>query len=129
MGPLLAPWLMMGAIGQPPPDPAPEIPPEVTLEQLAAGLVAAELASEALRKLLLDRMTIGAMKRLDVPGRGHVVLVEAATTTPIDAKGCAAKIGVLAGRLRALGVKDVDDGIPMSVVSRRAGLRVNLRVA
>ena len=96
-----------------------------TLVELVEQLIMHERSVEVLRAALLARMEQETMKRVDVAG-GHVIYVEASETTPVDVKACVEKLGKLGGELRALG-RDPDDAVPLKTVTRRAGLRVNMR--
>jgi len=103
-------------------------PPEGILD-VARQLLAAEATAKRCRAHLVEQMAALGVHRLEVVGLGFITYIAGGTTTPIDARGCATKLGVLGAQLRALGANDVDDAIPMGVSERRAAVRVNLREA
>lgn len=99
------------------------------LVAIATRLLDAEAAAKRFRTELLSRMEQLGAKRVDVPGSGFVSYSSPTTSTPIDGKACALKLEALGARLRAMGINDVDDAVPMGVSDRRASVRVTLRAA
>lgn len=95
-------------------------------EDLARAYLEADQAAkakDAIRPVLLEVMVAEGRPAVDVPGFGAVVFVPASSRTTIDAKAAAARIGELAGELRAHGLEG-DEAVPLVITPIAASLKV-----